>query len=372
MLQEFRLCMDEATQIKLRSCLRQNPNLSLTDFKQELRAEFGIDTQRQNRREWESVRLELTGPPGHELTLQKWRSFEALYKLHRDSVPERSTGEEWRMLFAKLPPVWQERVVGEQAKKRDKHPWVRLTYPVGLTAEDVLMVVEGHLQGQVPDYREFPGGFVFETPSAEARDQLLQLHNAKVEGRVLFASRHDYEMSGDDIFAFITKRLRTEEELRATREALGCVQPTVVRPVAAQVHAVVTDQAGLQVVQFSGESQTGKSVFGSKTQYPKPADKRRNEETQNQVDRSVCHTCRREGREFCHDFTKCEYFRKAAEELAKRNPSLTNRECRVCQKAGRPADHDWKKCEHVKHRPRWGKESKANDTPAQTPPKPSQ
>ena len=36
MLEEFRACLDEATQTKLRARLRQTPELTLTQLKQEL------------------------------------------------------------------------------------------------------------------------------------------------------------------------------------------------------------------------------------------------------------------------------------------------------------------------------------------------
>ena len=129
MLHEFKACLDEATQIRLRARLREKPELTLVDFKRELRQEFGIDAQRQNRRDWESVTLSLSGPPGKELTMADWRRFEASFKLFRASVPERSASEEWRMIFSKLPEKIQELVIREQAKMRSKRPWVRLTVP---------------------------------------------------------------------------------------------------------------------------------------------------------------------------------------------------------------------------------------------------
>ena len=118
LLVEFKSCLDDPTQIKLRVRMQQEPRLSLTTFKREVRSEFGVDSRKQHRRDWEAVVLQQTGPLGRPLTLQNWRHFEAQYKLHREQVPERSIAEEWRMLFVKLPPSLQEQIVREQAKRR--------------------------------------------------------------------------------------------------------------------------------------------------------------------------------------------------------------------------------------------------------------
>ena len=104
MLHEIGLCLDPSTQVKLRTRRRQSPGITLTDFKRELRSEFAVDAQRQNRRDWESINLPLTGPVGHDLTLQNWRDFDANYEMARDRVLDRTPAEEWRMIFKKLPP----------------------------------------------------------------------------------------------------------------------------------------------------------------------------------------------------------------------------------------------------------------------------
>ena len=246
--------LDEATKTKLRGRQRQNPNLTLTDFRRELRKEFGVDAHRQNRRDWEGVTLRLTGPPGHELTQQEWRRFEALYKLHRDTVPERSASEEWRMLFVKLPPNLQEQIIREQTKRREKRPWVRVTFPSDLDPTDVLTAVQMHTQHPLPRYHECSQGFVFETPTEEDQEDLLSLHRAKVEGIPLTVSQKEYEMTADKILNFISKRLRSEAELQAARDALGCTRPASTPTQPTNVQPEKPGVANLQLVQFDAKT----------------------------------------------------------------------------------------------------------------------
>ena len=253
------------------------------------------------------------------------------------------------MLFAKLPPIWQELVVRQQAKLRERRPWVRVTYPDGVDGDDVLTAVEMHTQQPLPKFSECTRGYVFQTATEEARDTMLELHNAKIDGSRLSATQHEYEMTGDEILAFVSKRLRSDAELQAAREAYPSSSP-------AKVQAVNEETAELQVVKFSGNSGKGaqhvsggrRNSPGKKTSYPNSSKGKKQSSPQApQHDDTWCNTCRTAGRSFVHDFRKCEHFRKAAEILAARNPALANSLCRTCCRAGRPADHDYRKCEHV-------------------------
>ena len=99
LLQQFKECLDEATQTRLRAREKESPRLTLTEFKRELRKAFGVDTQRQGRREWEALQLPLNGPPGRELLPQDFRVFAEKFRLLRASVPDRSDEQEWRLLY---------------------------------------------------------------------------------------------------------------------------------------------------------------------------------------------------------------------------------------------------------------------------------
>jgi hypothetical protein len=341
----FKECLDEATRTRLTARMRQCPRLTLTEFKRELRREFGVDTRRQNRRDWEALPLVLSGPPGNELTLPNWRQFVETYKLYREAVPERTHAEEWRMIFTRLPLTLRDALIRESAKRREKYPWVRITYPTGADPEDILTAVEAFTQEPLPNYRECTQGFIFLTKSEEERDNLLRLHNCSVHERFqLSVSQHEYEMSGDEILAFVSKRLEQDELVRSARDAYGTFQPST-----ASVHAMGAESAELQVVKFAGESHPGRSPHrGGGERHASPKSSSKKEKTMKpRADTTVCSMCRRNGRSFLHDFRQCEHFRKAADALAARWPALANQQCRTCKKAKRPADHDYRKCEYV-------------------------
>ena len=262
MMDEFRAALDEATQTKLRARLRQKPTLTLAEFKHELRVEFGIDAQRQCRRDWESVQQISVGSQGNEITLKNFGKFKAQFELYRESVPERSAGEEWRTIFSKLPREWQRQVQREQAKIRERRPWVRVTYPPDVDPNDVLVALEDAWQEELPYHRECASGFIFETLTEDERRRFLRFNRSPRGDHFLGVSQHEYEMTGDELFEFINKRLRVDEEFRVNHETLGCGQGPTSKTARAQV--VEADVAAMQVVQFTpgrghSSSQSSKS-----------------------------------------------------------------------------------------------------------------
>ena len=290
------------------------------------------------------------GPTG-TLTLQAWRAFEAEYRLYRSAVSDRSPGEEWRMIVTKLPPAWQEKVVVEQAKLREKKPWVRITCPPRASTDLVMESVELRTQGEIPSYYECSGGFVFKTCTTEDRDRLLGLHNALVDGVPLTASTHEYEMTADEIFAYVAKKLRVEEDVAAVRGQTNQAEPATVR-------AVEENLATMHVVQ------TGPNPNQVRWGMAKPGNANPND--------NECRTCRLAGREFVHDFRQCPHFKEAAAALAARNPGVAPRECRHCKRAGRPANHSYWKCKPAQAERRRREEAAAKKAAGAAPPAPKQ
>jgi len=342
MLNQFKECLDEANQTRLRARQKERPNLTLVEFKRELRQAFGIDAQRQYRRDWEAVTLTLSGPPGKELTLADWRKFEAKYKIYRSSVPERSATEEWRMIFSKLPEKIQEMVVKKQADLRRTRPWVRVSAP-GMTTDDILALVEAHTGRPIPRHHTCAAGVVFEVTTSEDRDELIRLQNAETEdGHRITATQHEYEMSGDQIFAVITEKLTVDSELRLQQDLYGVKKPA--QPTDTKVRPVASEEAKMQVVQFSGNTRTPKPNQGDKgrsgrSEHPKSQGRGSPAKRQNSDD-TVCYNCRSAGREHVHDFRQCSHYKKAKEALAARSPSSIKKVCLTCKRANRQFDHD--------------------------------
>ena len=317
--------------------------------------------------------LQLAGPQGNEISLPNFRRFEAQYKLYRDSVPGHSAEEEWRMIFGKLPNEWRKQVIREQAKRRESRPWVRLTFPSGLTTEEALLAVETRLDGPMPNYKEYASGIIIETQTVQAQNRLLALHNARVEGFLLTATQHEYVMTGDEMFTFITKRLMTDEEFRLNCDMAGG-PPT--KPALAKTHVVEADDAKMHVVQASPRApEKGKASAAKPYQGPRgtPSSPVRPQspmsprstgnrdgfsKPQGQRGALVCRACKTAGRPFMHDYMKCEHSNKAWRESKGKNsrPRVASKErvqdpnCWTCQGAGRPCLHPYRECQHWQNR----------------------
>ena len=345
MLQEFAKCLDEASAAKLQTMQRQNYGLTLAQFKTELRSMFCADAQSQYRKSWEAVPLVLTGAHNDRLDLQNWRQFVEAYRLRRGEVQGTTPDEEWKLIMKRLPEFWQRKIVEERCRQKEKNPWVRLTTKTGLGAEWLAAATELRLQG-APDWEGCPGGIIVHTTNDDDRRELLRLNQALVEGHVVQASAHEFEMGADKIFAFVSKKLQVEEDLQATRDNLGMSDARGKRPAASAAQ-----------VQFSGpvgyESPRPRKVYDdSKDRAPNSG----------AINERGCNQCRLAGREFVHPFRECEMFKKACETLKKRWLASP---CRVCARAGRPADHDYRACNENLRSRRDGK--KPDSRPAGAP-----
>ena len=352
LLEYFVLCLDEATRRRLQLQREQRPHMTLVDVKRELRAEFGVDIMRRNHEEWQTLTLPLNGPAGFELTYPDWRNFEAKFLELRTFMPERSSVEDYEMIRKKLPPKTQEMLIKEAIKRREKRPWVRVTFPPSLSADYVLVAVQHHLQEQLPEYKEFATGFLFETATKNQQERFLALHRAQLDGMELHASPHDYQMSAEDVFQFISKKLRDQQELKAV---IGPAMASSTKPAVA-VHAFGEGDVSQQVVQFTrgadkGQNRGSGSNTSGKTFFPKSAGERsgspKSQFQPKPVNTSVCDMCRRAGRVHMHDFRECAFFKKAIDEMVKKNPEAAKQLCRTCSRDKLPANHDYRTCRKV-------------------------
>ena len=145
----------------------------------------------------------------------------------------------------------------------------------------LLTEIERELGEHMPCFRQCISGYIFETPTEASRHRFLPLDGATFEGFPLYFAVCHYEMSGDDIFDFVTTRLKEEAEVQDTLQAYGCM------PAASMV----------QIESPSEASNTTVAVFRK------------------------CWTCHRGGRPFAHDHRRCESAQKAiAKRSARHNP----------------------------------------------------
>lgn len=233
MLEFYLACLDEATRTRLRLQRDSRPVFSLVDAKRAVRAEFGGDALLRNQEAWQNLTVPLNGPLGYEVTFLDWRQFEAKFLELRAGMPGCDASFDYQAILLKLPPNMQEMLFKENLKRRDRKPWVRLTYPMGLAPTDVLYAVQDRLRGPLPQFTEFAMGFLFHATSEVEQARLLSLHRAQLGPFMLQVSKHEYQMTAEEVFSFITKKLKVQEELRpATAE--GSVRPIQAMPAQAQ------------------------------------------------------------------------------------------------------------------------------------------
>jgi len=274
--------------------------------------------------------------------------------MFRSKVLDRNEAEEQRMLFRKLPESLQRQVMQEQAKRRDRKPWVRVVIPAGYSSDALTTLIEDRLQEPMPPVWLVGSSMIVQVHDEEQQEELLRLHNAQFNEVSLKVSRYQYEMSGDKILAFINRRLTTEEDLQAARRACGqspagvsktssvLTQPTT----PAMLKAVQSEEPNLQQVSTSGRG------FSPRRQSGKRDAKSRSRSTppKSPTSPGECRCCRKAGRAYVHDWKKCEHAWKALKEAGRDQwmRCVVEGKCWTCVQANRPADHDHRKCSHAK------------------------
>ena len=221
MLMEFRSCLDEATAETLKSRMDLEPGLTYNQYWDSFRQEWGQDAQKQNRADWQKIRLECTGPAGAEVSLSNWRKFQAKFLAARRRVSDRTQAEEYRMIFTQLKPHMQEQLLREQAKRRTSRPWVSVAISENVRIVDLLEALTGWYGETLPEHFSTKTGCVFKCTENRQRERLIHFTGYEFDGIPMDISRFEYEMCAEEIFEFFLNRLKLAQELTATRESFG-------------------------------------------------------------------------------------------------------------------------------------------------------
>ena len=170
-----------------------------------------------------------------------------------------------------------------------------------------------------------------ECPTDEVRDELLGYHGWAFDQARLVITRYEYELNGDEIFEFITSRLRTQQELEATREAYGCPRPESPRVLVVEA----TPQPRTSSVQISDkpplspERPSGKGKGGTGSRPSQGGSSRK------PMSSSKGSGSRGKGK-------GGERFRSPNS----RSPTRGDQACWECEKAGRPYMHYHRTCSY--------------------------
>ena len=230
-LMTLRNYLDEASAALLQGKMCIDPDLSYYEFWDELKSQLMRDARTMHRQNWRAVKLVTNGS---RVTLQEWAKFQAVYVSKRALVEDWSDAEDQQHVFSQVPSGLQLKILAETRKRRSAKLWVRVVTPTGMTNAEVLSEIEAELGFTPHIVSQEKRHFVIACRNDTEVRGLMDLDGSKIDRHVLKVQRAEYNMSGDEIFAFMRRLLETDEELLVLRRSYGCADP----PTRREVHAV--------------------------------------------------------------------------------------------------------------------------------------
>ena len=210
--------LDRASQTMLEAELNSNPNLSYYNFWDKFKERFQRDVRTMNRHNWMAVRLQMAGA---RPTLMEWTEFQAAYTGKRELVDEWGEEEDRKMIFSQTPEFFQSKIVGETARRRRGQMKVRIKVPNGLTSARVREGIETLIGEPLPRVTPERHHFLVDCPSDEIFRNLLALDGLQIDDHYISITKADYNMSGDEILAYVKGLLEQEDELRLLQKSYG-------------------------------------------------------------------------------------------------------------------------------------------------------
>ena len=156
-----------------------------------------------------------------DLQLTDWEKFEAEFNRQKAQVADRSSEEEYGLIFSQLPSSFQYKVCSEQNRLSAQTHWVRVTFPASESAVKVLWELEGALQTPFVEAYAEGGALLINCGTPQLQDIVLAINGSPLGGGILNVSRYKRNMTGDEIFEFVRGLLRVEEEVATNRRVYG-------------------------------------------------------------------------------------------------------------------------------------------------------
>ena len=215
------------------------------------------DVRSTHRLNWQAVKLRQNAPM---VTLQEWDEFRAIYLSKRALVEDWMDTEDRQLVFAQVPSGLQPRVLTETAKRRRGQLRVRVVVPEGLDVQQVRTEFEKELGYPLSQIVFGQRHFEASCDSLEQQRWLLEWDGAKVDPTAppIKVQQAEYQMTGNEILAYVRQLLVTEDELRIVRAAY---QLPALSPKANQWSS---QDGGIQVVQGAQDWQKKTSTESMK------------------------------------------------------------------------------------------------------------
>ena len=341
-LMTLRNYLDDASAALLHGKMIVDSDLSYYEFWDELKSTFMRDARAIHRQNWRGVKLVTAGS---RVTLQEWAKFQAQYVAKRVLVEDWADAEDQQHVFSQVPSGLQAKLLAETRKRRHDKLWVRILIPEGMTCTEILAELQAELAISFRQVNQEKRHVVVACRDAHEVRLLTGLDGSKIDRHVLKIQRAEYNMSGDEMFAFIRRLLETDDELQVLRRSYGCVD----RPAQKEVHVVQAQDNGSKKETPEGpqrnsrpwsgsrQEKKGKSGYqspatrspngsvmrgkqGSHTPPPPESKKTGTGDSKRRPNRApICLTCWSRGDQHEHDHTKCSAFITSQEAKKKRN-----------------------------------------------------
>ena len=144
---------------------------------------------------------------------------------HKRQVHDRTDEEEFRLVYAQLPTGMQNMVSQEIVRRGLNSLWVKVNIPDGETALSTMFALENELRESFKRAIEIRQGILVECCDQPQRERLLAL-DGRVLGRgVVTTWKYRRDMTGEEIFAYVTQFLQGEAHADNLRRAYGHVYP---------------------------------------------------------------------------------------------------------------------------------------------------
>ena len=218
LFESLKLCLDDADKVMMQRMKEENNTLHFAKFFSHLRQKYACDPTVQNRRSWESLKLECTG---NLPTLAQWSLFKEKFQLLRNRVEDRLEGEEYRLLMDKLPFQWKKNIVMEE-NKRKKDKWVlKMSNLPPRTPLQLQHEIEDVVGQRIPNIQEVHGGMLVTCGNSDVAQVVLGLAGRVLGDKTVRVSKVDKNMTGDAILTFLTERLEAEERVKTFGHGTG-------------------------------------------------------------------------------------------------------------------------------------------------------
>ena len=153
---------------------------------------------------------------GGKLTLAAWREYCSDFRLQRSRVTDLTEDEARSLVVRRLPQFLTDRLAEEEAKRGQRHPWIRLCGLGGLREEQVRALVESQTLTRPHTVVASASNteHKVECASENQAETLRALSGRQIaSGGTLRVTTLRYKMTAEDILTWVTQKLRTKEEM---------------------------------------------------------------------------------------------------------------------------------------------------------------